>query len=144
MAETFDMELNDGNVKSLKGVAALDNCVTVLDAAELHINMTSIMSLKVVKLRHHKSDIPCNHTWSCCGRQSVTLTSVQDKKQAVSEEDDRNVAELLLDQIEFADVILLNKQDLVPDSKHRQALLAAIKALNPEAKVKFTTKCKVN
>ena len=43
------MELDDSDVKSLKGVAALDNCVTVLDAAELHINMTSIMSLKVAK-----------------------------------------------------------------------------------------------
>ena len=49
MGETFDMELEDSDVKSLKGVAALDNCVTVLDAAELHINMTSIMSLKVVR-----------------------------------------------------------------------------------------------
>ena len=47
VAETFDMELEESNVKSLKGVAALDNCVTVLDAAELYMNMTSIMSLKV-------------------------------------------------------------------------------------------------
>ena len=73
----------------------------------------------------------------------TTANMVQDKKQAVSEEDDRSVAELLLDQIEFANVILLNKQDLVPDSNHRKALLAAMKTLNPEAKIKFTTKCKV-
>ena len=67
----------------------------------------------------------------------------QDKKQAVAEDDDRNVAELLLDQIEFANVILLNKQDLVPDNDHQKALFAAINTLNPEAKVKFTTMCKV-
>ena len=146
MAETFDMEVGDSDVKSLKGVAALDNCVTVLDAAELHINMTSIMSLKVVKreLTACQPGFPVDFAIRVLRKaKPLTLSCVQDKKQAVSEEDDRNVAELLLDQIEFADVILLNKQDLVPDSKHRQALLAAIKALNPEAKVQFTTKCKV-
>lgn len=53
--------------------------------------------------------------------------AVQEHDQAANEEDDRNIAELLLDWIEFADVILLNKQDLVPDCKTQEAILNAIK-----------------
>lgn len=68
---------------------------------------------------------------------------MQEHDQAATEDDDRNIAELLLDQIEFADVILLNKKDLVPDRKTREAILATIKTLNPEAHVIFTTNCKV-
>ena len=46
VAETFDMDLDKEMVKSLKGKAYLDNCVTVLDAAELLNNLASISSLK--------------------------------------------------------------------------------------------------
>lgn len=72
-----------------------------------------------------------------------TKVPVQDTDTAANEDDERNIAELLVDQIEFADVILLNKVDLVPDKAEKQAILAAISSLNPEAKVQFTTNCKV-
>ncbi|KAA6425482.1 MAG: hypothetical protein FRX49_04380 [Trebouxia sp. A1-2] len=66
-----------------------------------------------------------------------------EREEGVAMEDERNVAELLLDQIEFANVILLNKQDLVADKVSRQTLLAAVRKLNPKAGVQFTTRCKV-
>jgi G3E family GTPase len=48
--------------------------------------------------------------------------------------DDRAIVNLLTDQIEFANVIILNKTDLV-DAKTIGLLKAAIKKLNPGAKI---------
>lgn len=50
------------------------------------------------------------------------------------EDDERTVSDLLVDQVEFADVIVLNKLDLVgPDEARR--LRATLSRLNPEARV---------
>ncbi|MEU9706226.1 GTP-binding protein [Streptomyces sp. NPDC047981] len=50
------------------------------------------------------------------------------------EDDERTVSDLLVDQVEFADVIVLNKLDLVgPDQAAR--LRATLTRLNPEARV---------
>ncbi|NLR91877.1 GTP-binding protein [Flammeovirga agarivorans] len=48
--------------------------------------------------------------------------------------DYRTIVNLLTDQVEFANVILLNKTDLV-DKDHLGVLHAAIKKLNPSAKI---------
>ncbi|MEO1162542.1 MAG: GTP-binding protein [Chloroflexota bacterium] len=53
---------------------------------------------------------------------------------AISEEDDRTISDLLIDQVEFANVILLNKTDLVSEDKLNE-LEAAIRKLNPDAKL---------
>lgn len=50
------------------------------------------------------------------------------------EEHERTVSDLLMDQIEFADVIVLNKLDLV-DVRERERLNAALTRLNPAARV---------
>ena len=57
-----------------------------------------------------------------------------DKGESLGEEDERSVADLLVDQIEFADVILISKTDLV-SSEEVSRLNAIIKTLNTDAKV---------
>ncbi len=60
----------------------------------------------------------------------------------IDKEDDRTIATLLIDQIEFADVILLNKCDLVTDEEAAK-IQKAIKVLNPTARVHKTVKSKI-
>ncbi|MBR0670171.1 GTP-binding protein [Neoroseomonas soli] len=57
-----------------------------------------------------------------------------DRGLAASGEDARQLVELLADQVEFADVILLNKADLLSPAKLRQ-LVGLLRAMNPSAEV---------
>jgi len=67
-------------------------------------------------------------------RDLYSLDELRDRDLAAGEEDDRTVVDLLIDQVEFADVIVLNKADLV--SEHDLVRLEALlHKLNPEARI---------
>ena len=65
--------------------------------------------------------------------------------ESLGEDDHRTVTDLLIDQIEFADVIVLNKIDLVTDQQARE-VEAIANALNPGARTIRTTvgRCPLN
>ena len=63
--------------------------------------------------------------------------SLVDREQSRDEQDDRCVVDLLVDQIEFADVIVLNKTDLVSPEQLTQ-VTGIIKGLNPQAELVFS------
>jgi G3E family GTPase len=60
--------------------------------------------------------------------------TLQQRGETAGEGDDRQLANLLTEQIEFANVIVLNKVEMV-DAAERLRVLALIKALNPAARV---------
>jgi G3E family GTPase len=60
--------------------------------------------------------------------------SLADRDSAVSDDDGRDLVNLLVDQVEFADVIVVNKSDGVP--RHRlDELVAVLRTLNATAKI---------
>lgn len=95
---------------TLNDIARLDTMVTVMDAKQfLHY-------------------LQCDET----------LFEQFGKEEDVDPEEERTVSHLLIDQLEFANVILLNKMDLVsPDEILK--INAMVKKINPDAKV-FHTK----
>lgn len=59
---------------------------------------------------------------------------LNDRKLGLGEDDDRNIVDLLVDQIEFANVIIVNKIDLLSPYELEQ-LEQIIRRLNPNAKI---------
>ncbi|MFD0771340.1 MULTISPECIES: GTP-binding protein [unclassified Bacillus (in: firmicutes)] len=69
--------------------------------------------------------------------------SLLDRKEAVSDLDTREIADLLIDQIEFCDVLILNKCDLVAEEE-LDKLERVLKKLQPDAKLIRTIKGNFN
>ncbi|MBM3844736.1 MAG: GTP-binding protein, partial [Verrucomicrobia bacterium] len=66
-------------------------------------------------------------------RDFESLESLKDRQLQRDESDQRNIVDLLVEQIEFADVIVLNKLDLV-DNERANDMARILLALNPNAK----------
>lgn len=69
--------------------------------------------------------------------------TLEDIKATNIENDNRTIVNLLVDQVEFANVIILNKTDLVTE-KQLEILKASITKLNPVAKIICSELGKVN
>lgn len=59
---------------------------------------------------------------------------LQETGEHLGEEDERSVADLLVEQVEFADVLLISKTDLVSDAQVRD-LMGVLRGLNTEAEI---------
>lgn len=60
--------------------------------------------------------------------------SLQEAGESLGEDDHRSVTDLLVDQVEFADIILMTKTDLVDEDRLTQ-LRATLRSLNAEAEL---------
>jgi len=60
--------------------------------------------------------------------------SIQETGESLGDEDERSVADLLVEQIEFANVLLISKTDLV-GSKEIEKLNAILRSLNTSARI---------
>jgi G3E family GTPase len=70
-------------------------------------------------------------------------SSLQEVGESLGEEDERSVSDLLVDQVEFADVILISKTDLV-DISDIDRLIAILKTLNTHARISPITQGQVD
>lgn len=71
-----------------------------------------------------------NNFW----RDYVSGETLLERSQGADDLDQREIADLLLDQIEFADVIILNKTDLMKDIEKNE-LIAFLRKLNGGAEI---------
>ena len=71
-----------------------------------------------------------------------SVDDLRDRKLSLNEEDERSIADLLIDQIEFANVLVLNKCDLVSEEDLAR-LEAILEHLNPGAERVRTTKGRI-
>ncbi len=67
-------------------------------------------------------------------RDYQEAASLASRGETLGEEDQRSITDLLIDQVEFADVILVSKIDLI-SSEQREELLAILRQLNAEAEI---------
>lgn len=98
----------------LHTIAKLDTTVTVIDAFNLLSNFDT----------------------------SEFLSDRYGEKEIVPE-DERTISDLMVDQIEFADVLVINKIDAV-DEKTRVQIKELMNLLNPDAKVLETSYSKID
>jgi G3E family GTPase len=65
-------------------------------------------------------------------RDLATADPLRDRGETAGPDDERTVVDLLVEQVEFADVIVLNKADLVAGDD-LERVIGVLKALNPDA-----------
>ncbi|WP_175640513.1 GTP-binding protein [Metabacillus schmidteae] len=99
----------------------------------LGINLTDICILDAMI-----TVVDANRFWHDFASGETLL----DRKEATDESDTREVVDLLIDQVEFANILLLNKTDLV-NKEDVEELRAVIHKLNPTAKIIETSFSKV-
>jgi G3E family GTPase len=107
---TFSATISDGKgyERPLHDIARLDTMVTMVDAKNFSAYLRS-------------ADTAIER-WGA------------DKEAQNNDESEMHISQLLVDQVEFADVIILNKTDLV-DKSTVTHLMQTVKALNPSAPV---------
>ncbi|MDH4762808.1 G3E family GTPase [Pseudomonas oryzihabitans] len=71
-------------------------------------------------------------------RDYASSDLLESRGESLGEEDERTVVDLLIEQIEFCDVLVVNKLDLVEPAE-RDRLLAILRSLNPRARLELTS-----
>lgn len=117
VAASWDLPAGAGGA-ALRAVARLDTCVTVVDGCSFWEDAASLESLA--------------QRYAASAAAAAEAAELADDVGAGGEEGERSVADLLLEQIEFADVVVFNKASSLPTDQ-RDACLAALRRLNPGA-----------
>jgi len=76
-------------------------------------------------------------------REFDSYDDLSDRKMGLDGEDKRNIVDLLVDQVEFANVIVINKTDLITPYDLEQ-LKTLIRKLNPNARITQSTESRIS
>ncbi len=101
---------------------------------ELGINLSDFCTLDAMI-----TVVDANRFW----HDFASGESLLDRKEATDDSDTREVVDLLIDQIEFANILLVNKIDLVNEEDVKE-LRAVIHKLNPTARIIETSFSRVD
>lgn len=71
-----------------------------------------------------------------------SLDSLRERELGAGEEDERDIVDLLVDQVEFSDTIIVNKISLLSEEK-KNRLLTILRSLNADAEIITANFCKV-
>lgn len=78
-----------------------------------------------------------------CGEHFTDHDHDHEEEEEEEDEEEEDLDSLLIQQIEFCNIVLLNKTDLIDDEQKKQ-ITAVIKALNPSAQIIESDHCKVD
>lgn len=132
VAETFSYAENTEKGKGLSKLVRLDTMVTVVDCGSFFDHFNQKVLLKGCGGETSDGD------GTVAENPSTTVTSYSSSNASLSSDaNDRTLTDLLVDQVQFADVILLNKLDAIKDVSGIRNIMAVIKELNPFAKVRI-------
>lgn len=76
-------------------------------------------------------------------RDYMEAVELKDRQMELGPEDERTITDLLISQIEFADVVIMNKMDLV-NSEEKTRLMGILRKLNPNAKIIESKKSQID
>ena len=123
VAAGFTYGVEEGTERRpLSDFATLDNMITVVDLS----NFSKFLSKKETAGELFKTSKPDN-------------TPQTAENDCTAPESTYGVAELLCDQVEFANVIVLNKSDLVSETEANR-VRETVRRLNPKAEIIVTSK----
>lgn len=73
----------------------------------------------------------------------MEAVELKDRQMELGPEDERTITDLLISQIEFADVLIMNKMDLI-SNEEKSRLIGILRKLNPNAKIIESKKSQIN
>ncbi|KAI1800122.1 putative cobalamin synthesis protein [Daldinia bambusicola] len=124
IAAGYDLEADEGGDKETKKLAQILKAGGLSKVARLDTCVTLVDAVNFMQ-------------------DFATADFLVDRQTDVPEEDDRNISDLQVDQVEFADVVIVNKCDLVSKEEVNR-IKGVVGKLNPNVKVISTTKCWLN
>eukprot|EP00547_Thalassionema_nitzschioides_P001258 CAMPEP_0194216050 /NCGR_PEP_ID=MMETSP0156-20130528/18236_1 /TAXON_ID=33649 /ORGANISM="Thalassionema nitzschioides, Strain L26-B" /LENGTH=512 /DNA_ID=CAMNT_0038944723 /DNA_START=73 /DNA_END=1611 /DNA_ORIENTATION=+ len=124
VAETFTFEMNEENTTDTDTTKPPIMMESLLDLAEIDSMVTVVDALNFLNDMDNAEDLKA-------------------RKLEANDDDVRTITDLLVSQVEFASVVVINKCDAVTSAELQQ-ITQMIKSLNSEAKLIQTTHSKVD